>query len=239
MQNLCIDIGNTKVKWAYYEDSKLVSHQVAEHDKMLWDQLVKPEYHLDGIAISNVSDLTDYEFLSHHTDLYVLMDSMTPLPFQNAYETPETLGRDRIAGILGAQAMFPDEACCVIDIGTCVTYDFIDNQKVYQGGNISPGVNLRLQAMHHFTDGLPLLQIEESDAFLGKSTKTAMLNGAMNGLLYEIEGFLRRLEEATVPTFKTILTGGGSEHFGRKLKKEIFVNPFLIPYGLNALLHQF
>ncbi len=237
MHNLCIDIGNTRVKVLDYINGEAQTQETYLHQEIDWDAIAKAE-HYDGIAVSNVSDLQGYDRLHHITDLYVELNEYTPLPFVNGYDTPETLGKDRLAAVLGARAMFPQEACCVIDIGTCVTLDFLDEQDIYQGGNISPGVNLRLLAMHHFTDGLPLLDLEDSESLLGKSTKEAMLNGAMNGLLYEIEGFLERLDAMYPAGFKTILTGGGASHLGKKLKREIFVNPFLIPYGLNALLEQ-
>jgi len=237
VENLCIDIGNTRIKAIYYSDDQVSETIDFSHEDIDWTSLVEAR-RLDGIAISNVSRREDFVLIHHAAPLYVNLDHHTPVPFLNLYTTPETLGRDRIAAVLGALAMFPDDAACVIDIGTCVTYDYIDQERRYHGGNISPGVNLRLRAMHEFTDGLPLLDLVETTKFLGDSTQSAMMCGAMDGLLYEIEGFLERLDEVSATPYRTILTGGGAEYFGKKLKKEIFVNPFLIPYGLNSLLRQ-
>ncbi len=237
MRNLCIDIGNTRVKAAIYQDDVLQEHHIYEHDTDQWGSSLLVDQ-LDGIAISNVSDYTDFERFHHASETFVVLDEYTSLPFTNHYHTPATLGKDRLAAMLGAQALYPHTAVCVADIGTCVTLDYLTADGQYLGGNISPGVDLRLRAMHHFTDGLPLLEIAPTSDLLGKSTQDAMLHGAIDGLAYEIDGFLRRLENQFDQHITVLFTGGGAETFAQKLKREIFVHPFLLPYGLNYLLHH-
>ncbi len=165
----------------------------------------------------------------------LVLNHKTKLPFTNQYHTPETLGRDRIAGVAGALKMFPKEASLVVDLGTCNTYDFIDEDKNYTGGNIAPGMRMRLQAMNHFTDKLPLLEAEDHDHLMGLSTAEAIQNGAIKGIILEIEGYIRALASKKRP-INVILTGGDSLFFAKHFKKKIFAEPNLVLVGLNHIL---
>lgn len=164
-----------------------------------------------------------------------VLDHKTTLPFTNQYHTPETLGRDRLAGIAGALKQFPNEASLVVDLGTCNTYDFVDEHKNYTGGNIAPGMMMRLQAMNHFTDKLPLLEAEHHEHLMGLSTTEAMQNGAIKGIILEIEGYIRALASKK-RAINVILTGGDSIFFAKHFKKKIFAEPNLVLIGLNHIL---
>jgi type III pantothenate kinase len=159
----------------------------------------------------------------------------TKLPFVNKYKTPKTLGRDRMAAVAGAQSIFPKRNCLVIDIGTCITYDIIDQSGVYWGGNISPGVELRLKAMHSFTSNLPLVNRGKIVNLIGNTTSSALQIGATGGVLNEMRGFI----DAAKKEYKglnVILTGGDAHFFADKFKTKIFVNPNLVLIGLNQIL---
>lgn len=164
------------------------------------------------------------------------LNSTTKLPFQVAYQTPETLGRDRLAAVAGAYALFPKAHCLVIDAGTCITYDLLNAQGIYLGGNISPGWQMRLDAMHHFTAKLPRPAASAPAKWIGDSTESALLNGALQGLLWEIEGYIRQ-STADFASINVILTGGDADFFAKKLKSKIFVNQNLVLWGLNKILN--
>jgi type III pantothenate kinase len=166
---------------------------------------------------------------------YLQLDHQTPLPIKNAYGTPETLGKDRLAAIVGARQLYPGENCLVIDAGTCITYDLLRADGVYLGGNISPGLAMRFKAMHAFTARLPLVEQGEIKDPIGQSTETAMRNGGQLGTVLEIEGFIRLFSDQ-FGSLRVIFTGGDADFFAKVLKIEIFVNPDLVLRGLNKIL---
>jgi type III pantothenate kinase len=173
----------------------------------------------------------------------ILLSHQTSLPFVNLYKTSETLGKDRIAGIAGAWALFPKQASFVIDAGTCVTYDFIDKNGYYHGGNIAPGLMMRYQAMHDYTHALPLVQDnkkEKTDSdfvipFFGQSTHEALTLGGEMGIVHEIEGYTHDLK-SKFGQINIILTGGDAVFFEERLKTKIFVYPDLVLFGLEGIL---
>lgn len=172
-------------------------------------------------------------YLSKNTHLIVLSHK-TPVPITSKYGTPKTLGKDRLAAAIGAHAIFPKKNNAIIDIGTCVKFDYIDKNGTYFGGNISPGVEMRLKAMHHFTAALPSIKQKQPKNLLGLSTSEAMNNGAVLGVLFEIESFIRRLK-AEKGAINVILTGGGASFFGEIVKSKIFVDSQIILKGLNKI----
>ena len=174
-----------------------------------------------------------FQFLKRTRNTYELSHK-TKIPISNKYGTPKTLGRDRLAAVIGAYTSFPKKNNAVIDIGTCVKFDFIDKNGNYWGGNISPGIELRLKAMHHFTAALPSIKQHEPKDLLGLSTKEAINNGAGLGVLFEIESFIRHLRDEKGP-INVILTGGGSSFFGEFVKSKIFVDSFIVLKGLNKI----
>jgi type III pantothenate kinase len=168
------------------------------------------------------------------------LSTATPLPFNIQYKTPHTLGKDRIAAAAGADYLYPGENCLVIDAGTCITMDILDHSGVFRGGNISPGVEMRLKAMHHFTARLPLVKhLRENQVLfenaLGDSTENAIRNGGELGALLELEGFIR-LMDGRYKDLKVLLTGGDADFFVKNMKTKIFAHPNLVLIGLNQIL---
>jgi len=159
----------------------------------------------------------------------------TKVPIKNLYGTPKTLGLDRLAVMVAAAVTYPGKSALVIDIGTCMTYDYLEEGKNYLGGNIAPGVELRLKGMHHFTSALPLVDRAFNQEQLGKSTKTALQNGAVWGIKLEIEAFIKTLTKKR-GKMVVILTGGDASYFGEQLDSKIFVAPNFLLKGLNAIL---
>jgi type III pantothenate kinase len=178
---LTLDIGNTRVKAGLFEDNRLVRHtnwsDVSLHDLPDW----LGGCALRGVVVASVvADAPDLDWLRARTEVWELT-AQTALPFRNAYRTPETLGKDRVAAVAGAQALFPGRDCLVVDCGTCIKYEWLTAAGVYEGGNIAPGLRMRIQAMHAFTARLPEVEIEMPASPIGDSTVTALQNGALRG----------------------------------------------------------
>ncbi|MEQ1747308.1 MAG: type III pantothenate kinase [Saprospiraceae bacterium] len=236
--NLALDIGNTRTKSGIFEGNRLV------------EQAVWPDWTLDEllgygteaganrVVFSSVA-VHDPEMLRRMTEAFTVAMELTneiPLPFRNAYRTPETLGKDRLAAVAGAQALFPGRNCMVVDCGTCIKYELLLGEGVYLGGNIAPGATMRLRAMHTFTARLPEAPMAMPDDAVGNSTETALQNGALRGAVLEIEGFARAYRERT-GELTILLTGGDADFFKQHLNDpEIQVWPHLTLHGLNHIL---
>lgn len=189
------------------------------------DALLSSTRNIDWAVIEKAKEFISIEALDHNTFI----------PINNKYETPETLGKDRLAGVIGAHAKFRHDAVLVIDLGTCMTMDVIDSEGNYHGGNISPGIHLRLMAMHRYTDKLPLVDMVVNEDIFGKTTVKALQNGALYGTIGEIESFIRRTEQK-FGNLKVVLTGGDADKFANMLETKIFVLPYLILEGLNEII---
>ncbi len=236
--NLVLDIGNTRAKSAIFQQNKLVEQAVwAGRTFEVLEKLVA-EKRIEKCLISSVAEPNEalFKFLKSKFDVREL-DSTTPLPFQNQYATPETLGKDRLAAVAGAQILFPEKNVLVIDFGTCIKYELLTAAGEYLGGNIAPGAEMRLKAMQHFTARLPKPPFFLPENPVGNSTETALQNGGLRGVIFETEGVIR-LFKKKYGILQTILTGGDAQFFEPSLrpKKQICVQPDLVLIGLNAIL---
>jgi type III pantothenate kinase len=159
----------------------------------------------------------------------------TPIPISNRYRTPETLGSDRLAAVIGASSLKPNTDLLIIDAGTCITYEVIDARGNYWGGNIAPGMQMRLRALHEFTARLPLVEAEGEVPGMGYSTETAIRSGVLRGMKYEIEGYIKSMR-SKFPHLQVFLTGGDHINFDTNIKNSIFSDRYLVPRGLNKIL---
>ena len=237
--NLALDIGNTRTKIGLFRGNKLVE-QAIWVDWTLGDlPAFGNRAGVDRVIVSSVAEPGEElrELLSDHFHVLELTH-LTPLPFENLYKTPQTLGKDRLAAVAGAQALFPGENCLVVDCGTCIKYDLLTADAVYHGGNIAPGAQMRIRAMHHFTARLPEVDMQMPENIAGFSTETALQNGALRGAVLEIQGFVQLFENKYGP-LKIILTGGDAVFFQHwlNLNALIFV-PELTLLGLNHILEH-
>jgi type III pantothenate kinase len=233
--NLVIDIGNTAVKTGLFNGDELLEkqHQVSVSDLK---QLINARKPLNVIASSTGNELFEDEEWNQIN--IIQMNPNLRFPFTIKYATPNTLGADRLAAIAGAQKIFPGENVLVIDMGTCVTYDFISEEGIYYGGAISPGADMRFKAMKYFTSRLPELSVPDTfPEFLGDSTVNSMKSGVMNGLLHEMQGMITDYFEK-YGQLKIILTGGSAYVFEKKIKGPIFATPDLVLIGLNVILQE-
>jgi len=236
MKNICIDIGNTQTKIGIFENSDLLETIVLDVLEVNNIENIFSKNNIEYSIISNVNEIDDQLLHKLQTKTKLLpFNYNTKLPFTNKYKTPNTLGLDRIALAAAAVDFINETNVLVISLGTCVTFEFLNRKKEYLGGAISPGLNMRLQAMNHFTAKLPLLSFTEPTDFNGNSTETCMQSGAFFGLLEEIKGRIN-LYESQFGDTQIILSGGNCFLFEKHLKKALFAHPYLTLFGLNKIL---
>ncbi|QBN18887.1 type III pantothenate kinase [Flavobacterium nackdongense] len=232
---LAVDVGNTRIKAAVFEDNTLLEHFAflkTELEKSIQNILEKYKNTTD-LVVASVSKVEKEAFVRFETRLNVhFISHSDAFPFVNCYETPQTLGIDRMVLATGATIQYPKQNRLVIDAGTCVTYDFIDENDNYLGGAIAPGLQLRYASLHNFTAKLPLLSLESPKHFIGKSTSESIHSGVVNGLVYEIEGYINELK-SQYSKFIIILTGGDTVFLAKRLKNTIFANSNFLLESLN------
>lgn len=232
-----LDIGNTFIKlYSKNQDFKLLFKEKKWDEKKINFFLQK----FQKTIISNVRYKNEelFELLKLvQKEKYIILNSETKIPIKLDYETPKTLGKDRISTAVAAFKLFPVSNCLIFDIGSCMTIDFLDKNGVFKGGRISPGINMRLKAMNHFTGKLPLPSVSDRISQIEKNTDTNLQSGAFYGLLYEIEGtieyFKKRYESINI-----ILTGGDAHLFDKRLKSSIFADSFFLLKGLEFILQH-
>ena len=232
---LIIDIGNTAVKTALFEDKQMISSAVL-NDCTLQSILVFVEGQaISDAIVSSVKAIdTDLEQIIQHFDAHFLSEN-TLLPITIDYKTPNTLGKDRIAAVVGVSFLFPKQDVLVLDAGTCLTVDFINKDKVYKGGRISPGIRMRYTALNQFTSNLPLCEFSESSMIIGDDTDSSIISGVQQGILAEVRGIINVYKMENKDTIIAV-TGGDCFFFEKELKSSIFANPFLVMEGLNEIL---
>nr|WP_315251681.1 type III pantothenate kinase [uncultured Flavobacterium sp.] len=234
---LAIDVGNTRVKSAVFEGNAVLESFVFSKNELGKNiqNILKKYRKLTHLVISSVSDVEKQSFADFERLVNVhFVSHNDSFPFVNRYKTPTTLGVDRMVLAAGATLQYPNQNRLVIDAGTCITYDFIDESDNYQGGAISPGLQLRYAALHNFTAKLPLLELENPEHFIGKSTSESLHSGVVNGLVYEIDGFIEEYKTMH-PNFIIILTGGDAVFLAKRLKNTIFANSNFLLESLNQI----
>ena len=235
--HLVVDIGNTKIKAAVFEGTALLEKFVLDkiEAKKNFEKIFE-KYPLINKSILASVGKDDFELLSllEKKSSLVTIGRDSSFPFNNKYATPATLGIDRMVLSAGAVLQYPSVNRLVIDAGTCITYDFVDSNNNYLGGAISPGLQLRYDAMHNFTAKLPLLYPEIPSHYIGRSTEQAMHSGVVNGTLHELEGFIEQYNEQ-YQELTIILTGGDADFLAKRLKNTIFANSNFLLESLNLL----
>ncbi|MCX7985600.1 MAG: type III pantothenate kinase [Bacteroidales bacterium] len=236
--NLVVDIGNTRIKLAIFDKGHMifVEYFSALSEEFL-DKLIR-EY--SSLCCSIVSATGEFpkqveRWLEDNLEQVLLLSSQLKFPFEILYRTPHTLGNDRIAAVAAAQEMFPEQNCLIIDAGTAITFDFIDDKANYWGGNISPGLAMRFNALHTFTQKLPLIHQMGEIPPIGHSTETAIRSGVVWGIVYEIERYINEMAQK-YGTLQVLLSGGDAVFLADKINYPIFVDEFLVLKGLNRIL---
>ncbi len=231
---LAVDLGNTVAKCGFFENDKLIKKETANG----WNELVNiTNDHLpDHLILSSVKE--DAERIIEKFDSRInclVFNADTQLPIINKYETKATLGLDRLAAVVGAQSIFPERNCLSIDIGTCITYDLITSEGAFLGGAISPGIDIKLKSMNHYTARLPLIEVRDFDELIGTSTETSLLSGVINGTKAEIMQMIR-LFESKFADLQIIICGGNSKFVADFTLSNVTFLPDLVLLGLNRIL---
>ena len=236
--NLVIDVGNTSVKLAVFKDALLFKKEVVMIQDLLEtiSKIKEENKTIKNVIVSSVGNL-DKEVLEYLDNNFqvLFLSHQTKLPFKNLYETPNTLGIDRIALIAASVDRYSEKNVLVIDAGTCITYDFINKENEYLGGAISPGIRMRYKALYNQTAKLPLLDTEAPENLIGNSTITSINSGVVNGLVNEIDGVIAQYKEK-YNDLTIILTGGDANFLSKQLKSSIFANSNFLLQGLNFIL---
>jgi len=236
--NLIIDIGNTNVKLAIFNQNKLIFKELIVIENLLKavDNIYKVFKDVEKAIISSVGKIeeSDVNYIKKFFRVIVL-DSSTKAPFQNLYKSTETLGVDRIALVSASVKHYSQQNVLIIDAGTCITYDFINNENKYLGGAISPGIRIRYQSLNKLTENLPLLETKEPQNIIGNSTIESIHSGIINGILNEIEGTVSKYDKK-YKDLTVILTGGDANFLAKQLKSSIFANSNFLLEGLNYIL---
>jgi len=235
--NLVVDKGNTQVKLVWFDQGNIVeSFRLISSEQMNLNMALDKRP-VDKAIICSVGDTIPgfSPQLSHRLKKLIVLDHHTPLPFQIDYKTPETLGYDRIAACAGAFCLFPSANVLVMDLGTAITVDFINAKGEYVGGNISPGLYTRFKSLNEHTANLPLIEADKSFPRFGEDTHSAIAAGVQQGIIYELEGYIRDFS-ARFPDCRFIITGGDASFFVSEFKKPIFAIPELVVTGLNYIL---
>jgi type III pantothenate kinase len=237
MMNLVIDIGNTFTKTAVFDGNCLLAtslHESGVHEETLNFAAAFPR--ISYVIISDVSGKPLPAIAAILPDARrVMLDKSVSMPLTIKYLTPDTLGSDRIAAAAGLISLFSGEDALSVDCGTCIKFDMVDAGGNYLGGSISPGISMRLDAMHHFTGKLPRVAERLNPQLTGNDTRTSLLSGAINGAIAEVNGMVAQYLES-YPRLKLVLTGGDSHYFAKRIKSPIFVQPHLVLMGLNKIL---
>lgn len=235
-KSIVVDAGNTRIKAGLFQGNDLQEVHAFSNNELdkLKSFLIKYK-HIPGI-ISSVRSDKNTKWLKGLLPQAILFNHQLEIPLTNNYESPATLGIDRLANAIAA-ANISEKNALVIDIGTCIKYDFVRYPKLYEGGAISPGIELRYKSMHQFTGKLPYVEDRIQGPFIGKNTLDAMRSGVINGMHLEIVGFIEEYRRL-YPELTIFLTGGDSQYFELGNKYGIFADENLTLKGLLiALLH--
>ena len=239
--NLVLDLGNTYGKIAVCDHTHVV--EAATYEKITSREISYFHIRYGGLKGAIISSVVNYsrEIIDYLSMLYgtcIELNHSTPIPLVNKYITPDTLGYDRIAAAVGAYTIYPGKNVLVIDAGTAITYDIVTSKGEFLGENISQGVEIRFKSLNKYTNRLPHLERpEDVPPLVGSTTREAIQSGIINGLLFEMDGFIGAISKL-YPKLQVVLTGGDAKYFVGKLKNSIFVDPNLNLIGLNRILEH-
>ncbi len=238
--NLIIDIGNTATKYYVFNLGKIVYKGQTKSSEIIDFSFLENKFPtIKNIIISSVATekINIPQSIKNKIQNIIYLDENTVLPIKNKYKSKSTLGKDRIAAVVGAYNIFPNQNVLVIDSGTAITFDFINKNAEYEGGNISPGLNMRFKALHEYTNRLPLVVQSSDFQPIGTCTQTAITAGVQHGIIFEIDSYIDKFKQK-YSDLQVILTGGDAFFFVNKLKNRIFANSNLIALGLNRILEN-
>ncbi len=241
--NLTIDQGNSRTKVALFNDEGRIvknfiykSFAASDIEKLfalypILDSIISSVVNIEPAVVNALNRLSKH---------FVLFDHFTPVPIRNGYNSPETLGQDRLAAAVGAAYLCPKQNILIIDAGSAITYDFVSEEGEFVGGNIAPGIKMRLTMLHRMTKKLPLVEVEENELLplFGKTTRDAIAAGVIRGIVYEVKGYIRSLN-AQLKQLTVVLTGGNAPFIANNSRNTSFqLEKNLVLIGLNQILEH-
>lgn len=235
---LAIDIGNSRTKLGYFDGKKLLQSFILENNAPESFYNKTKDLPVEDAILASVNPKVESKIDLNKINFPILrLSHSLQLPFKIKYQTPKTLGLDRIAVVAAGQMLFPNTNVLLIDVGSCITYDFLTAAGNYCGGAIAPGVQMRLSAMHNHTGALPLINWDgiSTPKLVGDSTNNSLLSGAINGTIAELKETIN-CYQTQYQKVKILLTGGDAIFFEKVLKNGIFADPNLVLKGLNEIL---
>ncbi len=244
-QFLVLDTGNSATKIGYFSGDQLVevwrvSTQALIAGRAPFTQLLSRDMDLKVGWINVAADIemSQLEIWNHFRKkpVFVRIDAQYPFPVVNKYETPLTLGSDRITGVIGARSLFTSVALLVIDIGTAITYDYMTDNDLYLGGGISPGMSMRFKSLHAFTAKLPLVEAQKNIPLIGNTSADSIRSGVVHGISTELNGIIQAYHHEVGEHMKIVLTGGDMPFFEKRIKYPNFTEQHLVLIGIKTLL---
>jgi type III pantothenate kinase len=234
-KTLCFDFGNTRLKYAIFEDRELKEVLVLPDAQPGTIENVLEQHHPDKTILSSVikHDPAIETVLATHSNFHQL-SYQSKLPVSTPVGKPETIGADRLALVVAAVDLYPKQHSLVIGLGSCITFNFINKFNEFLGGSISPGLEMRFKAMHEYTAQLPLIKPDANFPLVGYDTRTNILSGVILGMSKEIDGIVDEYV-LKYSNFNVLLTGGDMAFFVPHIKNKIFADPYLIYKGLYAI----
>jgi type III pantothenate kinase len=235
--NLALDFGNTRIKTAVFDGDHLVLKRVFDSEQALLGALDD----FSGVTRCIIGSVTKQhqrasELMSDRFKTLVFAKT-TPTPLTNLYRSAMTLGSDRLAAAVGAYTLFPQRNVLTVDAGTCIKYNFVNDRNEYLGGAISPGLPMRLKAMHHYTAALPLVEADKTyDRLVGQDTAGSLLSGALLGAACEVDDMIARYQRA-YGNLQVVITGGDADYLCKQLKNRFFADQNILLQGLNTILN--
>lgn len=235
--NLIVDIGNSRVKLAVMDGGRCVAERASEQfSAAVLGELAAAFPLRRAIVSSTRGDAAVAVAAVRALGIPCLeFTPQTPVPIACDYLTPHTLGRDRLAAAVGATVLYPGRSVLVVDCGTAVTIDLVTADAVFRGGCISPGLRMRFRALHDYTAALPLCDVPDSGELIGRSTRQAVEQGVLNSLVFEIEGYMARMQEK-IDGLCVIFTGGDAKYLTKRIKNTIFADCNPVFCGLDRIL---
>lgn len=234
--NLSIDIGNSLIKYGLFNNNNLTLNGIIQKDGFSMLKELISSNNVEHIIYATVAEIPVElnEVLCDFRSVIELRNN-TPLPIQNKYLTPETLGTDRLANVCGAVALFPGKNVLVVDAGTCLKFDLLTADGCYLGGAISPGMQMRFKALNQQTAFLPLITPLVEPLLVGRNTEESIRSGVMNGIMAELNDIISQYMKM-FPRLEIVLTGGDANFFLNQFKSRIFAAPHLTLIGLNHIV---
>lgn len=243
MHNLVIDIGNTNSKIAVFKNSALILFESLDHiDLDILTGLLKKHSIVNATVSSVKQDASAIIAVLESNTKYIPFSTLVNTGVKNYYQSVTTLGQDRWAKVIAVYHAYPQQNCLIVDAGTCITYDLLNDKGEYFGGSISPGIQMRFEALNHYTGKLPLVKWNRELQHIpqGTNTDTAIINGVLQGAINEVEGFIN-LQNKENTDLKVVITGGDATFLLEQLKNSIFApqiihDPYLVLKGLNEVI---